>query len=324
MIDLFTWAFSLDLLGGTAAAARWRRSPSAISSMYENVIGEAWMVAAILVAGIWGIWKALVQRRYTETAGALARLGRVRAGRAVLRLPARAHDRRRRAGGPTRSRWRSSPARTAARSTTRSRPSARSPTSCSRRSSTSRGSCSSSAGCRHCVDTRPARRATASRRRSARTTRRATSAATTSRRARTGTAAMRRGSCASRPARMSATRSTTRCARASCRCCTDANQFAGYQVDKADAPAVDIQQAGGAFQRLTLAVVVFAGALGAVALLGFLSLAVILAQVVALVLLGFAPVALVVGIFPGAGHHFFRRGWPSSPRRCSSRRSTRW
>src|SRR4051794_33765587 len=30
------------------------------------------MVAAILIAGIWAIWKALVQRRYTETAGALA------------------------------------------------------------------------------------------------------------------------------------------------------------------------------------------------------------------------------------------------------------
>ena len=83
-------------------------------------------------------------------------------------------------------------------------------------------------------------------------------------------------------------------------------QFAGYRVDKADSPAVDIQQAGGAFQRLTFAVVVFLGALGAVALLGFLSLAVILAQVVALVLLGFAPVALVIGIFPGAGHAFFR------------------
>ncbi len=50
----------------------------------------------------------------------------------------------------------------------------------------------------------------------------------------------------------------------------------------------------------------FAGALGAVVLLGFLSLAVILAQVVALVLLGFAPVALVIGIFPRAGHDFFR------------------
>ena len=34
----------------------------------------------------------------------------------------------------------------------------------------------------------------------------------------------------------------------------------------------------------------------------------ILAQVVALVLLGFAPVALIIGIFPGAGHAFFR-GW---------------
>ena len=50
----------------------------------------------------------------------------------------------------------------------------------------------------------------------------------------------------------------------------------------------------------------FAGVLGAVVLLGFLSLAVILAQVVALVLLGFAPVALVIGIFPRAGHDFFR------------------
>ena len=52
--------------------------------------------------------------------------------------------------------------------------------------------------------------------------------------------------------------------------------------------------------------IVFLGALGAIALLGFLSLAVILAQVVALVLLGFAPVALIIGIFPGAGHAFFR------------------
>ncbi len=52
--------------------------------------------------------------------------------------------------------------------------------------------------------------------------------------------------------------------------------------------------------------IVAVGALGAVALLGFLSLAVILAQVVALVLLGFTPVALIVGIFPGAGHAFFR------------------
>src|SRR4051795_4921084 len=70
VIDLFTWAFSLDLLGGTDGALA--PISQAITSLYENVIGESWMVVAILVAGIWAIWKALVQRRYTETAGALA------------------------------------------------------------------------------------------------------------------------------------------------------------------------------------------------------------------------------------------------------------
>ena len=84
------------------------------------------------------------------------------------------------------------------------------------------------------------------------------------------------------------------------------DQFRGYVVDKADAPAVDIQQAGGAYQRLTLAAVIFLGSLGMIFLLGFLSLAVVLAQIVALVLLAFAPVALVVGVFPGAGHDLFR------------------
>src|SRR4051794_27196142 len=69
-IDLFTWAFSLDLLSGGNGALM--PIGAAIRSLYDNVIGQAWMVAAILIAGIWGIWKALVQRRYTETAGALA------------------------------------------------------------------------------------------------------------------------------------------------------------------------------------------------------------------------------------------------------------
>jgi hypothetical protein len=101
-------------------------------------------------------------------------------------------------------------------------------------------------------------------------------------------------------------------------------QFAGYKVDKTDAPAVDIQQAGGAYQRLTVAVVIFLGTLGAVALLGFLSLAVILAQVVALVLLGFASIELVICIFPGRAKTCSGAGWRSWRRRCSSWRSTRW
>ena len=151
VIDLFTWAFSLDLLGGADGAL----APigEAITSLYENVIGEAWMVAAILIAGLWGIWKALVQRRYTETAGALGALRAVRADRAVLRLPARAHRRRGEPRGRTRSRSPSCRAPTAARSTTRSRPSTRSPTTCSTRSSTSPWVVLEFGGLSHCVDT---------------------------------------------------------------------------------------------------------------------------------------------------------------------------
>ena len=99
----------------------------------------------------------------------------------------------------------------------------------------------------------------------------------------------------------------------------------GYQVDKTDSPAVDIQQEHGAYQRLTLAVVFFVGVLGAVVLLGFLSLAVILAQVVALVLLGLRAGRAGDRDLPAApGTTSFATGWPSSPPRSSSRRCTRW
>ena len=75
VINLFTWAFSLNLLGGDPTRpddGALGPVAGAISSLYENVIGQAWMVVAVVLAGIWGIWKALVQRRYTESAGALA------------------------------------------------------------------------------------------------------------------------------------------------------------------------------------------------------------------------------------------------------------
>jgi hypothetical protein len=84
----------------------------------------------------------------------------------------------------------------------------------------------------------------------------------------------------------------------------------GWRITKADAPGVDIQQAGGAFQRLALAVLIFAGTLGAVLLLGMLAFAALLAQVIALALLAFAPAALLAGVIPGWGHKLFR-GWLS-------------
>src|SRR3954469_17062821 len=69
VIDLFTWAFSLDLLNGADGALG--PISQAVSSLYENVLGQAWMVVAIVLAGLSGISKALVQRRYTETDGAV-------------------------------------------------------------------------------------------------------------------------------------------------------------------------------------------------------------------------------------------------------------
>lgn len=74
VIDLFTWAFSLDLLQGdpnTPGDGALAPVADAVSSIYENVFGREWMITAIVLAGLWGVWKALVQRRYTETAGAL-------------------------------------------------------------------------------------------------------------------------------------------------------------------------------------------------------------------------------------------------------------
>ena len=280
------------------------------------------MVAAILIAGIWGIWKALVQRRYTETAGALAiSVVFVLIALFFVYQPERTIG----AGqprGPTRSRWRSSPAPTAARSTIPSRPSARSPTTCSRRWSYRPWVVLEFGGLTHCVDTdhldadgfpRPVSPHDPTR----------DVCRDHLKPARTATAATPRASCASRPARTNARPNTTRCARASAP--HRSVQFAGYRrrqgrrargrhpTGRRRLPAPDV-----------LGRSCFLGALGAVALLGFLSLAVILAQVVALVLLGFAPVALVIGDLPRRRpRRSSAAGWPSSRPRSSSRRSTR-
>ena len=161
VIDLFTWAFSLDLLGGDPNRAddgALAPVSAAVSSLYENVIGEAWMVAAIILAGIWGIWKALVQRRYTETAGAL--------GVSVLFVLIAlffVYQPERTIGQA--SQWTNTLSLAFLSGANRGtiddpgQANARSPTSCSPPRSTSPGWRSSSAGLRHCVDSgRPRRR----------------------------------------------------------------------------------------------------------------------------------------------------------------------
>ncbi|MGB7684766.1 MAG: hypothetical protein WBL45_03195, partial [Solirubrobacterales bacterium] len=74
LITLFSFAFSLDLLNGSqATGGEGALAPvsRAIHAIYSDVFGAPWLVLAIAVAGIWAMWKALVQRRYSETAGAL-------------------------------------------------------------------------------------------------------------------------------------------------------------------------------------------------------------------------------------------------------------
>jgi len=310
VIDLFTWAFSLDLLGGVPGQQGGALTPvaNAITSLYENVIGEAWMVVAIVLAGIWGIWKALVQRRYTETAGALAlSVAFVVVALFFVYQPQQTVGQA--------SNWTNT-------------------MSLAFLSGTSRGTIDDPGqakqhvadqlfdalvyrpwvvlefgGLSHCVDTdrldsdgypRPVSPHDPTR---------------DVCRDHIRQGADGHGGYAPRFLRYPPGSDERNAEYDALRKGVDpgdgpvqrlSGQFRGYQVDKTDSPAVDIQQEHGAYQRLTLAVIFFVGVLGAVVLLGFLSLAVILAQVVALVLLGFAPVALVIGIFPRAGHDFFR------------------
>jgi hypothetical protein len=303
VIDLFTWAFSLDLLGGNGGGGALAPVADAISSIYENVLGETWMVAAIIAAGIWGIWKALVQRRYTETVGALA----VSVAFVLIALffvfqPERTIGEA--------SRWTNTVSLaflSGANRGTVDRPEQAKTQVADHLFGTlvyEPWVVLEFGGLSHCVDTN----------------RRDDDGFPTP----VGPHDPRRTVCRNhlqagrdghggyaprflrQPAGSEQRNKEYSVLRDGELPFPPTRQFDGYQVDKADSPAVDVQQQGGAFQRLTLAVVILVGSLGAIALLGFLSLAVILAQVVALVLLGFAPVALVVGIFPGFGHHFFR------------------
>jgi hypothetical protein len=74
LITLFAFAFSLDLVRGsraTGGAGALEPVGQAIRGLYADVLGQPWLTVALTIAGLWAIWRALVQRRYTDTAGAL-------------------------------------------------------------------------------------------------------------------------------------------------------------------------------------------------------------------------------------------------------------
>jgi hypothetical protein len=302
VIDVFTWAFSLDLLGSDGDGAIGPVA-AAVSSLHEHVIGEAWLAAALVIAGMWGIHKALVQRRYSQTAAGLA-VSVI----CVLIALFFVYQPERTIGQA--SQWANQ--LSLAFLSGASRGTVDEPEKAKRHVADRLFSAQVMApwlalnfgGRTHCVNGKDLDKDGFPAPVSPHDT-----AATTCRdhlQSKNG-----RGGYAHRFLAQSAgsdERDAEYEAIKNGHAPDDDPQFDGYTVDKSDAPAVDIQQAGGAYQRLTLAVVIFIGSLGMVCLLGFLALAVVLAQVVALVLLAFAPVALVVGVFPGAGHDVFR-GW---------------
>ncbi len=63
---LVEWGFSIDLLGEAMPDAR-----RTLATLHDRVIGEPWFLAALAAAGLWGIWRGLVQRRTGEAIGGL-------------------------------------------------------------------------------------------------------------------------------------------------------------------------------------------------------------------------------------------------------------
>ncbi len=67
IILMLEWTFSLDLVGDSMASVR-----EALAHFNDEVLGEAWILAGISIAGLWGIWNGLMRLRTTETAIGLA------------------------------------------------------------------------------------------------------------------------------------------------------------------------------------------------------------------------------------------------------------
>ncbi len=325
LISLFSFAFGLDLVNGsraTGGAGALGPVAQAIHSIYASVFGGPWLVLAVAVAGIWAMWKALVQRRYAETAGALGlSLVYVVVALFFVAQPGKTIG----AASEWTNRMSVVFLSVASHGNPSNGPAAR------------EGGAQQLfdllvvkpwavlefGGLEHCVvagtgseDSDPESVAVRP------LSEDPSQDAALARRLAAGT-----GIAAGRKA-----------------CVNDANKYGphflrfavgtdersaeydaldhgdssklpdadperrGYRLGVADKPATDAMEEGGQYQRLLLAIVVFCGELGAFCLLGALSVGVILAQVLLLLLLAFSPVALVAAAIPGRGHAFFK-GW---------------
>ncbi|MGH2975425.1 MAG: hypothetical protein ACRDLL_11245 [Solirubrobacterales bacterium] len=325
LITLFGFAFSLDLVNGsqaTGGAGALGPVAQAIHSIYVNVFGAPWLVLAITVAGLWAMWKSLLQRRHSETVGALA-LSLVYV---VIALFFVAQP------GPT----------IGAASKLTNQMSEAFLAISDHGTPSGGGQARDDAanqlfdllvfkpwvvldfgGLEHCAvagtgsgdsdpESAPVRPLSSNPARDATLVRRLASGEQVT--ADGKVCINNADKYASQFLRFAVT-DDARGDEYDALNDGDSSQLpdadrakAGYRLGVADKPATDAMEEGGQFQRLGLACVLFLGELGAVLLLGSLSVGVILAQVLLLLLLAFSPVALVSAAIPGRGHTFFK-GW---------------
>lgn len=325
LIELFAFAFSLDLVNGSSAtggAGALAPVSRAIHSIYSNVLGAPWMVLAVSVVGMWAMWRALVQRRYAETAGALG-LSLVYVVVALFFV--------------------AQPAATIGTASKLTNQMSEAFLAVSDHGDPSGGEAAKVSdadqlfetlvyrpwtvlqfgGLEHCVlagtgdkdsdpESTPVRPLSRSPEREAELARRLGG----------GTEITADGKVCVNNANKYGPHflhfgvgTDERDAEYDALDHGDSSKLpeadterAGYRLGVADKPATDAMEEGGQYQRLLIAIVVFVGELGAFLLLGALSVGVILAQVLLLLLLAFSPVALLAAAIPGRGHDFFK-GW---------------
>ena len=322
VITLFTFAFSLDLVNGskaTGGAGALGPVSDAVRSIYRDVFGEPWLTVAVLLAGMWSMWQALVRRRYTETAGALAlSLLYIVIALAFVTQPERTIGQA--------SRW-TNEISTAFLSLTAD----------GQVGEAQRAKQDASdhlfellvyrpwvvlqfGGTEHCVRNAgsddptdvPVRPLSTDPDRDARLARQL---------ARSQQVEADDGKvCVNNRLKYAPhflrfePGSDQRNAQYEALKDGDSGKLPDedpgkgdgtYRLGPIDKPAAEAMGKSAQYQRLGIAVVIFAGELGVYLLLGALAVSVIVAQVLVLLLLAFAPVALVIGTFPGRGHQFF-------------------
>jgi hypothetical protein len=323
VILLFALAFNLDLVNGsTPGSGALAPVSQAIHNLYESTFGTPWLIAAITLVGCWAMWKALIQRRYAETAGALAvsalffvlAIGIVTQPEKTIAPASKLSNQLSTALlslGSEGSVGNESQAKTAASDqlfellvlnpwtvlefggiehcatvshgkpqSVAVRPLSSNPATDTQLAAQLEHGTEVKANGKTCINDRN-KYAThflqfppGSHRRGAEHE------------------ALEHGDNEDLPA-------------------SDPGKSDGtYPLGPSDEPAAEAMGKGGQYQRLLLAIVILLGEIGAYLLLGALAVGVILAQILLLTLLAFAPVALLIGIFPGRGHEFFR-AWVS-------------